>query len=313
MSAILPLGLTARLRDVDLWTLVQLVSLVGLAHLWKDVASRPWDNDAFGYWNAWDGGLYDIPWLDHGAYTYSPAWAQAASPWMHIQWEVAWALEVGAQLVALALLAGPFLALVIYYAPITLLEGYPNPVAATIYNGNIQIVLALAIAAAFRWPGAWALVIHAKVTPGIGLLWYIVRGEWRRFGLAVGWTAAVAAISFVIAPHLWFEWADLLRGAATANTLEKEPVLALPLLVRLALASAIIVLGARTDRFWTVPIGAMLALPAIQLGGFALAMGAVPFLIGRDRRLSMLIPSPLLRLWGIRPPDDPRQLVPPAT
>ena len=313
MGAILPPGLTARFHDVDLWMVVQLVSVAALVAIWWDVASRPWDNDAFGYWIAWDRGLYDIPWLDHGAYTYSPAWAQAAYPWTRIQWEIAWALEVGAQILALALLAGPLLAVAIYYAPVTPVEGYANPVAATIYNGNIQIILALAIAATYRWPGAWAPVIHAKVTPGIGVLWYLVRGEWRRLRLALGWTAAVAAISFVIAPQLWLEWAGLLRGAAAANAVQVEPVLALPLLARLPVAAAIIIWGARTDQFWTVPIGAMLALPAIALGGFALGIGAVPFLIGRDRRLAMLIPSPLLRLWGIQPRDEPRPLSVPAT
>ena len=43
-----------------------------------------------------------------------------------------------------------------------------------------------------------------------------------------------------------------------------------------------------------------IALPAIRLGGLAVAVRAVPFLVGRSR-LAFLIPSPLLRLWGVRP------------
>jgi hypothetical protein len=164
------------------------------------------------------------------------------------------------------------------------LPDYANPVAATIHNGNLQLVLALAIVAGYRWPAAWAIVIHTKVTPGIGLLWYVARGEWRRLAIAIGATLALAAASFVIAPDLWWRWIGLLREATVADALQKEPVLGLPLLVRLPLAAILIVWGARTDRYWTVPIGAMLALPAIQLGGFAVAVGAIPMLLARGRR-----------------------------
>lgn len=66
--------------------------------------------------------------------------------------------------------------------------------------------------------------------------------------------------------------------SAGANTLVKEPILPLPLMVRLPISVAIITWGALTNRYWTVPIGSMLALPAIQLGGFALAVAALPFL-----------------------------------
>jgi hypothetical protein len=105
-----------------------------------------------------------------------------------------------------------------------------------------------------------------------------VRGEWRSLGLALAVTLGVVAVSALVSPELWAEWLGLLGDSAAANTVVKEPILPLPLLVRLPFAVALVAWGARTDRYWTVPIGAMLALPAIQLGGFAIAVGALPFL-----------------------------------
>jgi hypothetical protein len=96
--------------------------------------------------------------------------------------------------------------------------------------------------------------------------------------VAFGVTIAIVLASAVMAPGLWIEWLGLLGDSATADTLRKEPILPLPPLVRLPAALALIVWGARTDRYWTVPLGAMLALPAIQLGGFAIAVAALPFL-----------------------------------
>lgn len=242
------------------------------------VRRGPWDNDSFGFWRAWEGGLYDVPWLDHGAYVYSPAFAHAISPLTALPWEAFWLSWLGIQLVALLLIAGPAWAGLILLLPWPSIDGYPNAVVATIYNGNPQLLLALGIVAGLRWPGAWAVPILTKVSPGIGLAWFAGRAEWRRLAIALGWTVAIVAGSALVAPGLWVEWIGLLADSAGANTLVKEPILPLPLLVRLPIALALIVWGARTDRYWTVPIGAMLALPAIQLGGFAIAVAALPFL-----------------------------------
>ena len=46
-------------------------------------------------------------------------------------------------------------------------------------GGNIHLLLAAAIVLGFRWPWTWSLVLLTKITPGIGLLWFVVRREWR--------------------------------------------------------------------------------------------------------------------------------------
>ena len=66
--------------------------------------------------------------------------------------------------------------------------------------GNVQPLLAAAVVIGFRWPAAWAFVILTKIAPGIGLLWFAFRREWRNLGIALAATAIIAAVSFVVAP-----------------------------------------------------------------------------------------------------------------
>ena len=60
---------------------------------------------------------------------------------------------------------------------------------AEINAANIQILLALAVAKGLRHPAAWAIVLLTKVSPGIGLLWFLVRHEWRNLAIALAVTA----------------------------------------------------------------------------------------------------------------------------
>ena len=45
-----------------------------------------------------------------------------------------------------------------------------------------------------------------KVTPGIGMLWFAVRREWRHFAIAAGATLAIAVASRLVAPDLWQQY-----------------------------------------------------------------------------------------------------------
>src|SRR5207247_6135780 len=106
-------------------------------------------------------------------------------------------------------------------------------------GGNITLLIAAALVVGFRWPAAWAFVLLTKVTPGVGLLWFAVRREWRSLGIALGTTAAVVVISAVVAPDAWLQWPGVLAGiAGRGGTWAAVPV---PLLVRLPVAVAIIV------------------------------------------------------------------------
>jgi hypothetical protein len=240
--------------------------------------STPWKNDAWGFWTMWRGGLYDIPWLEHGAFVYSPAVAQMLTPLTKLSWQVFHDVWNVLQLTALIVMVGPIWAAGLLW--LVLWPSLPdkgNFVLATIWNGNPMLLIALSVVAGYRWPGAWALAILLKVTPGIGLLWFAVRREWRNLGIAAGVTLAIVAVSAIAAPGLWFEWFGLLRDSAGANMVDREPFLPVPLIIRVPIAAALIVWGARTDRYWTVPLGVMLSLPGIALSGFAVGVGALAF------------------------------------
>ena len=138
-------------------------------------------------------------WNTIGAYPYSPAFAMLVYPLNLLPWTLfvaAWtALLIGAVWV----LTGRELFL------FGMVVG-----AMEIAGGNISLLLAVAIVWGFRWPWTWAFVLLTKITPGIGLLWFVLRREWRQLAIALGATAAVLAVSFVLTPFNWFAWVDLL-------------------------------------------------------------------------------------------------------
>ena len=142
------------------------------------------------------------------------------------------------------------------------------PVAIDLYHGNIHLLLAVAIALGFRYPAAWSAVLLTKVTPGIGLLWFAVRREWRNLAIALGATAAIVVVTFVFMPAQWVAWISML--ADSAGTPPPWPALPIPLWLRLPVAAAIVTWGALRDKRWSVPLAAALAVPALWPGAFAI-------------------------------------------
>ena len=223
--------------------------------------------DAYGYWNADPASPYGAT-TDGtlGAYFYSPAFAQLTAPIHLLPWQVfiaAWTVLLTA---ALVWQAGLWTALALLLVP----------VFVDLTVGNIHLLLGAAIVLGFRWPWAWAFVLLTKITPGVGLLWFAFRGEWRSLAIALGATAAIAAGSFALNPALWFEWVDVLTATAAAP--DWVFIVPIPVWFRLPVAVAILFWGARTDRFWTVPLAACIALPVLRFNGFAMLVAMLPLL-----------------------------------
>ena len=151
------------------------------------------------------------------------------------------------------------------------------PVASEVNAGNIQILLAAAIVLSFRrgraWPAAWAFVLLTKVTPGVGLLWFVLRRKWRELAWALGATAAISVVTFVAWPDRWFDWLALL----TAGSPPPVPPYNLALLPRLAAAVAIVTIGAWRGWRWPVVVAATLALPAFYTISPSMLVGVLPF------------------------------------
>lgn len=219
--------------------------------------------EAFCYWIASLAAPYArSDWTQPVAYVYSPAFLQLVTPLTRLPWLAFMGIWTAILLLAVRFLTGPRLfALGVLLATIELV------------GGNISLLLAVAMVVGFRWPAAWALVLLTKVTPGIGLLWFVVRGEWRSLGIALGATSLVVAVSAVLMPGAWLDWLDLLvRLAGRDGTWAAVPI---PFLVRLPFAVAVVVWGARTNRRWTVPVAGMLALPALWYGGLTMLLAVI--------------------------------------
>ncbi len=229
--------------------------------------------DARSYYGLHLADLYAgrTDWNTIGAYPYSPAFAQLVWPLDLLPWPVfvaAWtALLIG----AVWLLTGPDLFLV------GLLVG-----AMEIAGGNISLLLTVAIVWGFRWPATWAFVLLTKITPGIGLLWFPLRREWRQLGIALGATAAVVGVSFLLLPGAWRDWIDLLlANTGKGGTWAAIPI---PLLVRGPVGVALLVWGAPRNQRWVVPVAAMLALPALWYGSLSMLLGVLPLTTPEERR-----------------------------
>ncbi len=249
----------------------ELVGLAFVAAVWLAIVvfAEPWGRlwgtgqDAYCYWFPSLSDPYArSDWTDPIAYVYSPAFLQLLAPLKLLPWQAFMAVWTAILLGCVFVLTGR--------------KWFAVGVALSLMElagGNIHLVLAAAIVLGFRWPAAWSIVLLTKVTPGIGLLWFVVRREWRNLFIALGATAAIVAVSFVWMPEAWVEWvAVLTRIAGRDGTWAAVPI---PFLVRLPFAVALVIWGARTDRRWTVPVAGMVALPALWYGGLTMLLAVI--------------------------------------
>ena len=150
------------------------------------------------------------------------------------------------------------------------------PVALELSAGNINLPLALAVAAGIRYPAVWSFVLLSKVTPGVGILWFAVRGEWRRLGRALATTGAIMLATAVVAAGLWSAWIAMLATAVSLTPEPGQPYLAVPLALRLPAAVVLVTWGARTNRPWLAAVAATLALPTVWPAALSMLLAAVP-------------------------------------
>jgi len=213
------------------------------------------------------GGLYE--------FKYPPPLAQALAP---VRAVLTWP-----QFLAIwsALLFGVFVVMGGRWAMPLLV--FP-PLLGELWLGNINLWIAAAVWLGFRWPAAWAFIILTKITPGIGLLWFAVRREWRNLAIAIGATVAIAAVSFVLAPNLWRDFieASKTQVAATVDVPRQAAPLSLPF--RMVVGALIIVAGALTDRRWLVPVAVALTVPFLWWNVLAILIVCIPLARGDAER-----------------------------
>jgi hypothetical protein len=248
------------------WRLILIpAGLVAVAVYWWFLTSTAGDPaDVHWYWSADPANLYPHPELGyHNGYNYSPAFE------LVVGWGRLLAFDVFAAIWR-ALLLG-----VLFYlaGPLTIFVIFIPQVASEINAGNIQLLLALAVVSGFRWPATWAFVLLTKVTPGVGLLWFALRRQWRSLAIAVGVTAVITVLTALIWPDRWAAWLQFLQEPAPAAWPYYSSVWQ-----RLPFALAFIVLGARRGWRWPVVVGATLALPVFYVISPSLLVGCLPYL-----------------------------------
>jgi len=272
---------TARGRLLDgagLLTALAFGLAVGMGYLTLGV--RPVDTDMI--WRvAGADQYYGLVWGADTAsrYVYPPALAQVVGFVRPIGWPaflVAWQVIVFAALWAATRSWAP----VVFAAGLVsaVVMGYGSPLANPItlaLVGNIQSIVAAAIVVGLRRPAAWSFVLLTKIGPGIGVLWFVARGEWRRAATAVGVTAAVAFVSFVLAPSAWADFVGF--AVANAGTTPPLDVIPVPLIVRVPLVAGALVWAARTDRPWVVPLAVAWASLALYTWSWiSISVAALP-------------------------------------
>jgi Glycosyltransferase family 87 len=253
--------------------------------LWWGYATANGHHRDMTWWAADYSNLYAGGLATDGFYGYSPAFVQILEPLRMLPWSMAAWVWGGVMLGALVLSAGRWTPLAIILPP----------VLGELIIGNVHLLYAAAIVLGFRWPQAWALMLLTKVTPGVGVLWFAVRREWRNMALALGATAAIALVSFAIAPDLWGEWVAELSQSAGRPPLPIQPnaLFPIPLLVRLPVAVAIVVWAARGDRKWAVPLAVVICSPVIWTAGLSTLVAMIAL---RPRRGARAAPDPRSRI-----------------
>jgi hypothetical protein len=250
------------------------LAAVVLAWRWWLIVSAGHELDAGAYW--WADPLdpyHRTEVATSRAYLYSPAFVQAISPITELPWRIFHAVWTGLNFAALIFLLGPIGAALACFLP---------PVADELLIGNIHLLLAASIVVGFRHPAAWSLPLLTKVLPGVGLVWFAMRREWRSLALAMAVTLGIILVSLVIDAQLWVEWIRVLGSNAREHV--AVDLLPLPLAAKLGLGAAIVAIAAILDRRWLVPFATFVALPVAWFPSLSILLAAFPLMAADARR-----------------------------
>jgi hypothetical protein len=238
--------------------------------------------DAVVYWKAGTTApLYPTSWGEccEGHFLYPPPFAQLSTLLQPLGWQFFVILLTVAIFASVWYCARSWsLPLLAAGIPFYLGIGPELPAIFLSYAllGNIQWILAALSIVAFERPAAYSLLAVSKLTSGIGWLWPVFRGDWKAARIGAAATIAVVAVSFVLAPTLWFDFVGfVLRNASMTD--HPVPMFPVPFPIRLFGAVALIAWGSKRDHRWVVPIAAGFAIPALW------GLGFLPFLVAATR------------------------------
>jgi hypothetical protein len=218
--------------------------------------------DALSYWLTDPANPYPMHRVEY-QFGYSPVIAQLWAPLFELPWMAFVFLFRVVEVIGLLILAGPLAGAFIF----------TTPVASEVNAANINMLLGVVMVLGFRWPALWAIALLTKPSMGIGLLWFVLRGEWRKAAITIGVAGALSLVSFAFNPTLWFQWVEWVQhGTAQVG----EWPYPFPIQVRLPIALLIVVWAARTNRPWAVVLASALALPRLYYQSPAILVAMIP-------------------------------------
>jgi hypothetical protein len=219
--------------------------------------------DAHAYWLAGQGNLvYSRAAGQTDAFLYSPAFAFAIRPLTALDWPfflAAWVVMEAGLLVWLL-------------KPLRLRWSIPLFLLCVpeLVNANIFILLASCAVLGLHRPGFWAFPLLTKITSGVGLVWFAVRGDWRRVLQALGFTMAVVAVSYILTPSEWHSWLNFL--ATHSDGTQDGPF---SFVLRCLFAASVVAWGAKKNWPWLIAPAMVIASPVFALPTLTL-LAAIP-------------------------------------
>jgi len=196
-------------------------------------------------------------------FAYSPVAAQLISPLLWWPFPLFALLFRVIEVASLVFLTGPLAGALIF----------TTPVASEVNAANINLVIAVIMVLGFRWPALWAIPLLTKPTMGIGLVWFLLRREWRKAALPIAIAGGLALGSFLLNQRVWFEYVAFLTTGTAQDGGWPYPY---SIWTRLPISLLLIVWGARTNRPWTVALASALALPRLYYQSPAILIALVP-------------------------------------
>lgn len=154
-------------------------------------------------------------------------------------------------------------------------------------SGNVAVLIGAGIALGVSRPAGWLVPALTKVTPGIGLGWLLLVGQWREAARAGGMVLVICGASFVISPGLWADWLNVMAlNAATTSAQQGFSITNVPLAWRVAASALLVALSAWRGVAWPLPIAGCYALGWIGDTSTLVCLGTVRLLrhpLGTER------------------------------
>ena len=262
---------TDRLRVLVARVPIQLAapSLAGLIVVVWFASLVPTQNgfgyDAYAYWDVRLADIYGRSFgqlTAFGAFRYAPPIAALFAPFHLLPWPVFLGLWVALLWAALAWLGGRW----------TLAACVFVGIPWSIYEGNVDLLLAVLVVAGLRWPAVLSLAILAKATTAIVLVWFLLRRDWRSLGISL---AALAALVLLTLPFTFDQWPRYFAMLADNAGAPESAWIGLRVLVAIGLIS----LASVTNRAWLVGVAAAVAQPTLTIRSLAVVMAAVGLIL----------------------------------